>query len=1285
MKERKGHREPRSGKSDASPMAQNEQTVSAADHSSARIAFPVVGVGASAGGLEAFTELLRHLPFDTGMAFVLLQHLDPAHASVLREALARTTDMAVRDAEDGTRLEPNHVYVLPPNTDIAILHGLLSMLPRPAHGRKPYLPIDFFFRALAAEHAHRAIGIVLSGTGSDGTEGLGAIKAGDGITLAQDPKSAKFGGMPHRAIEAGVVDYCLSIPEIAGELVRLSRHPYVAEHQTPVAKDDETTIRAILATVRNGVGVDFTEYKLQTIERRLSRRMALRKVENLWAYLTVLQAEPEEVRLLHEDVLIHVTSFFRDPAVFESLEEHVFPDILRHKPEGESIRLWVEGCSTGEEAYSLGIALLDFMGDVHHPIQIFGSDVSEKAIEKARAGLYPDSVMCEVNEERRKRYFTKVDHGYRIIKAVRDLCVFVQGDLTRDPPFSKLDLVSCRNVLIYFSHALQKEVLPTFHYALNEPGFLLLGRAENISRFGSFFSVVDKSNKVFKRTSTPSTLRFAPRPEVPPIRRPSSRRGATEDPVHIVDIAKHLDRLILARYAPAGVLINEGMEILQFRGQIGSYLQPAPGQPQSNLIKMAREGLLSALQTTIARAKKEKAPVRKDRVEVEQGGFTKTCNVVVIPFPRLRGFKEPLYVVMFEEMALARGRGTGGKSKGPRLAETASGGRQLARLKHELAATKEYLRSLIEDHGLATDELGSANEELVSSNEELQRMNEELETAKEELQATNEELTTINDGLHGRTQEANNDLVNLLDVVDIPILILEANRHIRRFTPAARQILNVLPSDLGRPLDDIKSHIAVPDLDQQVAEVVETKVMKESEVLDRDGRWHRMQIRSYTSSDGQTDGAILSLVEIDALKHHISDAQQARADAERANAAKDQFLAILSHELRTPLTAMLLQAQVLQRGQMDSASSRRAIESIEKCIVSQAQLIDDLHDVSSIVMGKMSINFESVDLRAVVKTAIDSFGAAAERKSIDLDVVLDDSIPPLSGDAARLKQVVTNLLANAVKFTPNGGQIKVVLAMAEGQARLTVSDTGIGIEAAFLSHVFNRFAQQDSSNTRAHGGLGLGLAIVRHLVELHGGMVRAESAGTGKGASFSITLPVMAGYRNEDVRGTPFPLKGASSSEDDGALRANHRLRERRILVVDDDPGTRAALAELFHRSGAAVRMAESAKQAILVVQEFKPDVLLCDVAMPGEDGYALIRKVRALGSVQGGDVPALALTALAGDEDRRRALDAGFQVHLAKPIGIDRLLGAVATLACRAPVEGFAGADALPLGASLL
>jgi two-component system CheB/CheR fusion protein len=1347
--------------------------------------FPIVGIGASAGGLAAFTELLSAIPADSGMAFVVVQHLDPIHTSLLSEALGRVTPMRVATAENGTMVEPNHVYAIPPNSEIALEGRLLRLEPRD-QSRKPHLAIDFFFRSLAAQRGAQAIGVVLSGSGADGTEGLRAIKAEGGITFAQSPETAKFAGMPASAIAAGVVDNELPIPALARELVRLGRHPYLMTAETSPApsKKDEDSFERILAIVRSKTGVDFSEYKPATIQRRTARRMALRQEASLEGYLDLVQTDEAEASALCEDVLIHVTSFFREPAAFEALAKEILPRLLAGKARGAPLRVWVAGCSTGEEVYSLAIALLRSASfqENSRPIQIFGSDVSERAVEKARLGVYADTALGDLSEELRRTYFVKLDHGYRVNKQVRELCVFVRHDLARDPPFARLDLVSCRNVLIYFGAALQKRLMATFHYCLNQPGFLLLGRTESIAGHGQFFIPVDRENKIYSRTSLRSVLQFTPAARVYPAL-PNPLAAPAEAPRPPFDLIKHVDRMLLAKYAPAGVVLNEKLEVVEFRGRTGPYLEAAAGQPQTNVLKMAREGLLVPLKTALAEAKKQKAPVRKHAVEVGERGAVVHCDVVVTPLTSWPGSREPLYLVIFEELPLPpkEPEATGRRSSAQVLSK-------VAKLETELQAAKEYQQSLLEEHGRVNDDLGAANEELISGNEELQSLNEELQTAKEELQSANEELTTVNDELHSGNRElnlANSDLVNLLNTVEIPIVFLDAQRRIRRFTPQAQSIFNVLATDIGRPIDEIKPKVDALELDAQIAWSIANVTVRESQLQDQSGRWYRMQIRPYQTSEGKVDGAILSLVDIDVLKRHVdqaewsrdyavsvvdavlvplvvldeqlhvisanhafyksfgsthaetenrsffrlaggawnipslrtglqdlfgrrtpfegmeveaefprvgrrtmsfsarsvhlrdsrpmilltieditgrrqvevdrknllAEAQKARDAAEHANRSKDAFLATLSHELRTPLATMLMNAQLLRHADLGADKVQSASEAIERSAKAQSQLIEDLLDVSRIVTGKFNLDLRRLSLLDVVPSAIEEVELLAGRKKIRIDARLDGKSGMVSGDALRLQQVISNLLTNAIKFTPDGGSVTVTLADQGDNAVLRVSDTGTGIEPSFLPFVFDRFTQQENSSVRHFGGVGLGLSIVRNIVELHAGSVKAESSGKGLGATFTVTLPLL----RDAATFVRQPLQLIEKRPADLSV-----LRGLRVLVVDDDTLTLQAVTEMLRHAGCKVIPASSAAEALRAAQESGPEVIISDIAMPGTDGYSLIRAIRALPVEEQATVPAIALTADAGADYRALSLDAGFQEHLEKPVDADRLARAV-------------------------
>ena len=675
------------------------------------------------------------------------------------------------------------------------------------------------------------------------------------------------------------------------------------------------------------------------------------------------------------------------------------------------------------------------------------------------------------------------------------------------------------------------------------------------------------------------------------------------------DRGKRLDDLLLARYAPPGVLVNSKLDVIQFRGQTGAYLQPAAGEPQTNLMKMARPGLLATLEPTLARARKEMAPVRTSGVEIDQDGFTRACDLLVLPLGESPPSDEPLFVMLFEDITPP---------------ETSS----------ERKPRRRSRRTTPVESAASQDPKQRLNDELISVNDELRNRNLEV-------------------------SQINADLVNLLETVDIPIVILDKHKYIRRFTSQARHIMNVLPSDVGRLFNDIELNVVAPDLDAQIGEVIATAVARESEIQDADGRWYRMQVRPSMGAAGTVDGAIVSLLDINAFKHHLVVAERAKEEAQRADQAKDEFLAVLSHELRTPLSALLMQSQLLRRAGSDVAKRDRACEAIEHSTKIQAQLIDDLLDVSRIVTGKMRIELVPLELIAIVETVLDNVAALAESRSIELTSSLDRSLGPVCGDRTRLEQVISNLLINALKFTPRSGRVEVRLERASGQAQLTVTDTGMGIESEFLPHIFKRLIQKDSSSTRRHAGLGLGLAIVHHLVAAHGGSVDAESAGAGHGSTFRVALPLMATPSQPPVRDVP-PARDVSPP---GGSVVAGRLARRRALVLDDDTAIREALGEMLTEAGMEVRAAESVATGLVMFQEFHPDVVLCDIAMPEQDGYLFIRTIRALTPAQGGDVPAVALTALAADTDRRRALEEGFQLHLVKPVDMDHLAGAVAHL----------------------
>jgi two-component system, chemotaxis family, CheB/CheR fusion protein len=875
--------------------------------SSEPLPMTIVGVGASAGGLEAFSQLLDALPSNAGMAVILVQHLSPDHPSNLAELLASHTRMPVTQVTDGASVERDRVYVIPPNMQMVIEDSTLRLSPRPMD-RSQHTPIDTFFESLARLPDARVIAAVLSGTASDGAHGIREVKTAGGITLAQDPSSAKYDSMARAAIATGSVDLVLDPAAMGVEIAKIAAHPYLRQRRLTgdegAVADDH--LRAVFSQLRAISSVDFRHYKQPTIRRRLLRRMALHRLTEIGSYVKLLESDPAEARALFQDLLIHVTRFFREPDSFAALAEHVFPKLLNAHEANRPIRVWVCGCATGEEPYSLAIALVEFLDKVQSrvPVQIFATDVSEVAIERARAGLYPATIAADVGANRLRRFFTKADGHYRVTKPIRDMCVFARQDLTKDPPFSRLDLVMCRNVLIYLNAELQKRLIGLFHYALHPHGYLILGHAETIGAQAGLFATVDKKHRIHRKKSAPreaAGMTFASERHESMVALKSAR---FEPPTADHGLQVEINRAVLDRYAPSGVVVDAEMQIVQFRGQTGEFLEATPGAATLNLFKMTREGLIYGLRTAVNAARKTRAPARQDGLHIRTGQKSQTVAIEVIP---LTGLSRPYYLVLFEESA---GKSQAAEPPAKRTAKAGAGkdGAELLVLQQELQASREYMQSIIQELEAANEELQSANEEILSSNEELQSTNEELDTAKEELQSTNEELNTLNEELHGRNEEMsriNSDLINLVASVQIAIVIVSTDLRIRRFTPMAEKILNLIPADLDRAIGQINPNINCPDIEPLIVECMDSVSMVEREVQDRQGRWYSLRIRPYKTIDNKIDGAVLALFDIDILKRSERKAMLARDFAESVLHFTSQPIAVTdpSFEIRQANTA----------------------------------------------------------------------------------------------------------------------------------------------------------------------------------------------------------------------------------------------------------------------------------------------------------------------------------------------------------------------------------------------
>ena len=869
--------------------------------------FSIVGIGGSAGSLEALVQLLGALGPDTGMGFVFIQHLDPTHQSMLADILTRSTKLPVHEARDQMPVLANHLYLVTPNKDLEISGGILRLITR-ADAPALHMPIDHFLRSLAEDIGPQAIGVVLSGTGSDGARGLLAVKAAGGITFAQEPISAKYDGMPRAAIASGELDFITPPEQIALELNRIGsgQGPLPAPSAPmELTHRDEEELRLILTAVNAASGVDLSFFKPTNLLRRINRRMLLNHLDSLEQYRQLVRENAAEATALQHDILIGVTSFFRDGGSVEGLANLVFPAIVKNRSKDQPIRVWVAGCASGEEAYSIAIALTEFLdgrlGNI--PVQIFATDISEEAIERARAGFYSSDIAADVSPARLRRFFLKLDGGYQVNKAIRERCVFARHNLITDPPFSQIDLITCRNVLIYFRPEYQRRAIDAFYYALRPTGFLILGRSESVSAFANLFAPVDNYHKIYAKR--PNVPRHGAPPlgagYAPALGSPlPGRIAAQNQPAASLELLqREVDRLVLDRYAPAGVVISEDLDVIQFRGRTGALLEPAPGLATLNLIKIAREELRLVLQSALYQARKRNAVVRKEGLEIKHDGRSRKFNLEITPIKLAHSLTHH-YLVLFEEPVPALPAPALGRAKKGKPESRAQAG-EIERLNTELAESRSQTQAIIEELEATNEEMKAANEEALSSNEELQSMNEELETAKEELQSANEELTTLNEELQNRNDElaqVGADLTNLLASVSIPIIMLSRDLKIRRYTPMATKVLNVIPSDVGRPISDINLNIKAADLENLVSEAMESMAARESEVQDRNGRWYSLHVQPFRTLENRIDGAVLILIDIDDFRRNLETARAARDFVQNIVDALRNPLLVLDNDLR---------------------------------------------------------------------------------------------------------------------------------------------------------------------------------------------------------------------------------------------------------------------------------------------------------------------------------------------------------------------------------------------------
>jgi two-component system CheB/CheR fusion protein len=861
------------------------------------VPLPIVGIGASAGGLEALEQFLGHVPAESGLAFVIVQHLDPTHKGIMPELLQRGTRMKVLQVKDRTKVRPNCVYVIPPNKDMSILRGVLHLL-EPAAPRGLRLPIDFFLRSLAQDQQERSIGVILSGMGSDGTLGLRAIKERAGVVLVQEPATAKFDGMPRSAIDAGLADIVARVDELPGKIIAyLQRTPLIPRTELALQDKSQSALEKAVILLRAHTGHDFSLYKRNTLYRRIERRMGIHQIGKMAGYVRYLQENTQELDLLFKELLIGVTNFFRDPAAWEQLRTEAIPALLASRAPGHTLRAWVPGCSTGEEAYSLAMVFKEaaeqFKPKGNFALQIFATDLDRDAIDKARQGFFPENIAADVSPERLKRFFSKEGRGYRVRKEIREMVIFAPQNLIMDPPFTKLDLLCCRNLLIYLSPEVQKKLMPLFHYSLTPGGVLLLGSAETVGSGSDLFAPVSGKSRIFRRTESPvraDPVAFPPSFSAGPPVSPEAR--ATSKPV--ASLQSLADQLVLQRYAPPAVLVNDKGDICYVSGRTGKYLEPAAGKANWNIFVMLRDSLRFELSAAFQKALRLKECVVIHGLKVGTNGGAQCVDVSIQRLDE-PGPLHGLVMIVFTDVATP----VAAKAVG-RAARAVVRNARVTELEQELQQVRVEARTVHEEMQTSQEEFRSANEELQSTNEELQSTNEELMTSKEEMQSLNEELQTVNSELQTKVDElsrASNDMKNLLDSTDIATLFLDNDLNVRRFTPQATNIIKLIPADAGRPITDLASDLHYPELAADAREVLRKLASVEKPIGARDGRWFTVRIMPYRTLDDRIDGVVITFADITSAKtleaslrgQHASLVKEvAEKDAKRAKAKKSR-------------------------------------------------------------------------------------------------------------------------------------------------------------------------------------------------------------------------------------------------------------------------------------------------------------------------------------------------------------------------------------------------------------
>ncbi len=1071
----------------------------------------IVGIGASAGGLEAFQSFFSKMPVDSGMAFVLIQHLSPDYPTMLPEIISRSTSIPVSEAKDGMEVVANHVYIIPPNTTLT-LEKYHLVVTSPAPPRENRHPIDTFLFSLAQEMGEQAICIILSGTGTDGTLGLTVIKEQGGITFAQaELDNAPMIGMPKSAYGTGDVDHLLQVEDMPAMLMEYKNHLRLVQPK----KDKEGSrldlsqyLPQIFALLRTGIGHDFSYYKEKTLIRRIQRRMQVLQLNDPLDFINTLKQNPKELELLFQDLLISVTEFFRDPDAFLTLETQIIPQLLLGKGADSQVRIWVAACATGDEAYSIAILLAEALEKVlaKPKVVIFATDIDDKALSIARSGRYLKSHLEGVSPQRLERWFFQEGEQYCVAPQIREMCIFSSHSVVKDPPFSRLDLLSCRNLLIYFNITLQDRLLPVFHYALNPEGILFLGPSEGIGRRNDLFATLDEKHRLFKRVNQ-ATAALPYYPLVNERVNSSTKTSALASDGRANTFERGARR-VMARYSPTHVVIDRRHQILSFSGQTGKFLDPSPGAASLDFFHLIQNALRPTARILLQKAFNHQQRVIKENIPFEVNGATESVTLIIEPILQASGEAQH-YIVVFQQAdnhneKMEVDTSPDGKSMEVQL------------LENELRITRERLKAALDETDEATEDLKSSNEEFQSINEELHSSNEELETSKEELQSINEELLTVNAELSNKNQmlvRLNSDIQNFFESTQIATLFLDNNLCVRNFTPTVTELFHLRESDKGRRITEVANRLNYNELESDAKKTLQSLQVIEREILLAElNATFVMKIQPYRTVAKTIEGVVITFVDISDRKRYEEALKEAKEEAETANSKKDDFLAMMSHELRTPLNAIIGYVRMMETGRGGPLTEKQTkyIQNIASSGAHLLTIINDLLDLSKIEAGKMNVTYECIDIIPRIDEIKSMMNELAQLKKVQLLFEVPSDIGTIEADPARFKQMIINLVSNAIKFNrEENGTVWVRLFKNTEIQKLVVEvqDIGIGIPAEKISMLFQKFTQVDNSAGRQHEGTGLGLALTKELIELHGGDITVESE-VGAGTTFRFWLPL---------------------------------------------------------------------------------------------------------------------------------------------------------------------------------